>query len=149
MKTQRVYNRAEATRRLWNRLCTIPDFVTRGRVLRDWSDLQPEEKPALFMIAGNQRVDTPSQKLPSVLHMFFTLFVYAHKAQADDITPSDELNRLLDLIEQSIDPGIAMPYQTLGLDNCQHVYVSGMIETDEGSLGSDAVAIVPLTMLLT
>lgn len=141
----RIYNREHIDKTLEELLFSIPDFKTKGRVLRLWSDVQPEDKPALFMIAGNQRREQ-SQNIPGTLLMRYDLYLYTWRS---DVLSSDrQMMRLLDLIERKLDPGPGVPHQSLGISNVHHCYIAGEIETDEGSLGQDSVAIVPLEVLV-
>jgi hypothetical protein len=62
--------------------------------------------------------------------------------------PASILNPLLDSLEQALAPSPASGIQNLGLpDMVQHAYIAGKIETDEGVLGDQAIAIVPVEIL--
>ena len=148
MNPFRIYNREYVLDALWSSLCDIPDFVTKSRRLKLWSELQPEQKPALYMISKNQNRTNNQQNRPGTLLLDVELYIYVYNS--DPVNgPQPMLNRMLDLVERKLDPGPAATYQTLGITNVHHCYVNGIIETDEGSLGQDAVAIVPIEILLT
>jgi len=58
------------------------------------------------------------------------------------------LNPLLDAVEAALAPSATTGLQDLGLPAMvQHAYISGKVETDEGVLGDQAVAIVPVEIL--
>jgi hypothetical protein len=58
------------------------------------------------------------------------------------------LNPLLDALEAALAPSPATGIQNLGLPAMvQHAYIAGKIETDEGVLGDQAIAIVPVEIL--
>jgi hypothetical protein len=55
---------------------------------------------------------------------------------------------LVDALERALAPSPATGVQNLGLPMMvQHAYISGKIETDEGVLGDQAIAIVPVEVL--
>jgi hypothetical protein len=61
------------------------------------------------------------------------------------------LNPLLDAIAAALAPtgaDLVAGAQTLG-GLVKHCWISGAIETDEGALGGQAVAIVPVEILVT
>jgi hypothetical protein len=58
------------------------------------------------------------------------------------VLPAIALNQLVDAIELALSPGPAFEEQTLG-GLVSHCRIVGEIETDEGVLGDQAVAIIP------
>lgn len=118
-------------------------FVTASRRLRHWSDVGPAEQPALFVV---QKSETAERKagLPAKWHALVDIYVYAH-APDDETAPATVLNPLLDAIETALAPQGAV--QTLG-GLAAHAWIAGKIETDEGVLGGQTVAIVPVEILV-
>jgi len=118
-------------------------FVTSSRRLRHWSDVGPAEQPALFVV---QKSETAERKagLPAKWRALVDVYVYAH-APDDTTAPATALNPLLDAIEAALAPQGAV--QTLG-GLAAHAWIAGRIETDEGVLGGQAVAIVPIEILV-
>jgi hypothetical protein len=58
------------------------------------------------------------------------------------------LNPLVDAVEAALMPAATTGVQDLGLPAMvQHAYIAGKIETDEGVLGDQAVAIIPVEIL--
>ena len=60
----------------------------------------------------------------------------------------DVLNPLLDAVEAALAPAATTGVQDLGLPAMvQHAAIAGKIDTDEGTLGDQAVAIIPVEIL--
>ncbi len=118
-------------------------FVTASRRLRHWSDVGPAEQPALFVV---QKSETAERRagLPTKWRASVDVYVYAH-APDETTAPATALNPLLDAIEAALAPQGAV--QTLG-GLASHAWIAGKIETDEGVLGGQAVAILPVEILV-
>jgi len=118
-------------------------FATASRRLRHWSDVGPAEQPALFVV---QKSETAERKvgLPARWRASVDVYVYAH-APDDQTAPATVLNPLLDAVETALAPQGAV--QTLG-GLAAHAWIAGKIETDEGVLGGQTVAIVPVEILV-
>ncbi len=119
-------------------------FATSSRRLRHWSDVPAAEQPALFQI---QKTETAKQRrgLPPEWTLAADVFLYAHAP--DDLTPpATVLNPLLDAIEAALAPDPVSAVQTLG-GLASHCWIEGKIETDEGVLGGQAVAVIPILIL--
>jgi hypothetical protein len=120
-------------------------FTTASRRLRHWSDVAAIEQPAFFMA---QKSETAEQRrgLPTKWVCDVDIYVYCHAP--DELTsPATVLNSLLDAIEAAVAPlaasGLASNTQTLG-GLAYQAWINAKIETDEGTLGGQAVAIVPI-----
>lgn len=135
---------------LYARLGTVQGVTTLGRRLRSFDEVQPSEQPALFMQPGSQVAEnTPG--LPVKWRLAVDLYLYVHDTTAAG--PSELLQELLDRIEAALRATSAEAHgedapTTLGglVLACQ---IAGPIESDEGSLGAQAVAIVPLELLVS
>jgi len=126
---------------LFSTLSAVAGFVTVSRRLKHWTDTPPAAQPALFVIQRREAVVT----VPG-LNPVYTLEVDAYLyAYSGDLTasPAQLLNPLLDAVTATLLPDAATNKQTLG-GLVQHCWIEGNIETDEGVLGSQAVAIVPI-----
>ena len=120
-------------------------FVTASRRLRHWSDVAAAEQPALFM-AQKSETALRRQGLPPKWTLAVDLYVYVHAP--DDVSPPvAALNPLIDAIEAALAPVNLTLTQTLG-GLVDAAWIAGKIETDEGVLGGQAVAIVPLEILV-
>lgn len=120
-------------------------FATTSRRLRHWSDVGPAEQPALFQVQKSEaaRRDTG---LPPKWTLALDLFVYAH-APDDATAATTVMNPLLDAIETALAPDPVTNVQSLG-GLVAHCWIAGKVETDEGVLGGQAVAIVPIEILV-
>ena len=119
-------------------------FVTSSRRLRHWSDVSPAELPALFVADGPQ---TPTQVkgMPPKWTLDAKAYIYVPvQALA---APGPLLNEYLDALDKALAPTPYQVTQTLG-GLVSHCWISNTVETDEGTLGDLAVAIVPISMLV-
>ncbi len=130
---------------LFATLSAAAPFVTSSRRLRHWSDVGPAEQPSLFLV---QKSETAQRRkgLPPKWTLAVDLFVYA-RAPDDVTSAATVLNPLIDAIESALAPTSPTTTQTLG-GLVEHAWIAGKIETDEGVLGGQAVAIVPIEILV-
>jgi hypothetical protein len=141
-------NREAVYAALFSLLETAQGFATVSRRLRHWEEVQPEEKPAMFV---RQTTETNSGSVgkPPLWNLKGEIYIYVTtEAQIDrDIVPSQLLNPLLDSVTDLFAPEGMEYKQTLGglVERC---YISGPIETSEGSLGDQEVAIIPFTIVV-
>lgn len=118
-------------------------WKTASRRLRHWNDVQPEERPALFMAQRRELAQTRTGE-PTIWTLEVDLYVYVGTGEQ---APGPILNEKLDAIEASLAPDNPIQnVQTLGglVHRC---HIDGAIETDEGTLGDLAVAIVPIVIV--
>lgn len=120
-------------------------YRTTSRKLKLWSDVAPADQPALFMTQGKETADA-LYKQPTKWTLHASLYVYTHQNSLDTL-PSTALNNLIDAIEMALYQGPASTEQTLG-GLVSHCRISGDIETDEGVLGDQAVAIIPIAIVV-
>jgi hypothetical protein len=122
------------------------NFVTVGRRLRHWGGMAPAEQPALFMRQKEELARVPVLGAPTVWALTVEFYLYAHSSN-HYVAPATVLNPLVDAVEAALAPP-ASGLQTLGLPAVvQHAYIAGKIETDEGVLRDQAVAIIPVQIL--
>jgi len=132
---------------LFARLAATAGFVTIERRLRHWSDVTPAEQPALFLCQKAETAAVKALGAPTVWTLTVELYLYAHSSDPYR-APAAILNPLLDAVEAALAPLPATGLQDLGLQSMvQHAFISGKIETDEGVLGDQAVAILPVEIL--
>lgn len=120
-------------------------FNTKGRRYIPWSEIAPELQPALFQV---QRKEAPHQitNLPASWKLDVDLIIYVNTAGDLTIAPSTLLNPILDAVTSLFDAGVPGNKQTLG--GLVHIArISGTIETDEGVLGDQAFALVPIEII--
>ncbi|HLI13480.1 MAG TPA: hypothetical protein VKY65_17955 [Alphaproteobacteria bacterium] len=122
--------------------------VTVSRRLRHWRDLRPEQQPAIYMV---QRHERPSEARGRVAYweLHVDLYVYAHAGADPTAVPATLLNAIFDQLEAALAPDPVSGAQTLG-GLVSHCWIDPAgIETDEGALGEQAVAIVPVGIRAT
>ena len=121
-------------------------FVTVSRRLRHWSDVGAAEQPALFM---TQKSENAEERRPLPVKWRASVDLYLYAQAPDDLTPpATMLNPLLDAVEAALAPDAVSHVQTLG-GLVSHCWIAGRVQTDEGVLGGQAVAIVPVEILVS
>lgn len=131
---------------LFARLAAIDGLASSSRRLRHWADVPAEDQPALFLAQRTGGVVERVRGQPSRLTLRADAYLYV---RTDESTlPATILNDLLDAVAEALEPeSEAFPVQTLG-GVVHHCWIDGEIETDEGTLGDQAVAIVPITIIV-
>jgi hypothetical protein len=122
------------------------EFVTVSRRLRHWTDVGAAEQPALFQI---QKSESAEERAPLPVKWRAAVDLYLYAQAPDELTaPSTIVNPLLDAIEAALAPDPFTHMQSLG-GLVSHCWIAGKIMTDEGVLGGQAVAIVPVEILVS
>lgn len=128
---------------LWEQFAGLDEFKTKSRRLKHWSAVDKRLQPALFMAQVGETTQARSGMLTQwQLNVDLYIYVFVNETQA----ASQQLNPLLDLVCQAIQPN-PTGINNLGLEAVTHCAIDGKIETDEGTLGNQAIAIVPVTIL--
>lgn len=129
---------------LFAKLEAIADFKTASRRFKHWTDVNPPDHPALFLTS---RTEVATQKPvigTPVWDIAFDVALYVHTGGDVAVAPASLLNTLLDAIEKAMRPDdLAKNKNTLG-GLVEHCWIEGQIQTDEGVLGDQGVAIVPI-----
>jgi hypothetical protein len=129
---------------------------TCSRIWKVWTDVQPEEHPALFLTKAPEHPAQDQSGLPTVWKVEYLVHIYCYST--DEQAPaSTAVNQILDALEAALKPttfgmpGLPGSVQVLGdrTGAIQHAWISGSIETDEGLLGPQSVAIVPIEVQYT
>jgi hypothetical protein len=132
---------------LWTLGSGAGSFASANRRLRHWADVAPAEQPALFMSEKGGHAIVKALGAPIVWTLYADFYIYVHSSDPY-AAPATILNPLLDAIEAALAPSPATGIQNLELPlMVQHAYIAGKIETDEGVLGDQAIAIVPVEIL--
>lgn len=135
-------NREAIYAALFEMVSNVPGIVTASRRLRHWGDVPPVDQPALFQAQTGENAMSETGFNPTKWHMNVDLYLYCHAGNDSDATPATDLNNLLDAIEEALKPDYT-GYQRLGglVFDCR---IDGKVETDEGTLGPQSVAIIPI-----
>ena len=137
-------NRELIYSKFFDLLKSVGDFKVASRRLKHWSDVSPAQQPALFVSQRTELV-TRTPGLNPVWDLHIDVYLYANTGGDKSIAPSQILNPLIDAIEAALKPNPIDNKQTLG-GLVQHAWIDGAIETDEGVLGDQAVAIIPVVI---
>jgi hypothetical protein len=136
-------NREAIYSALFTLVSAAPGLVTTSRKLLHWNDVPGSQRPAMFQAQkGEMAIQTTG--IPTKWLLSVDLYLYVSTSGAT--SPGAVLNPIVDAIAAKLDyqvPGIP---QTLG-GLVQYARIEGKIETDEGTLGDDAVAIIPVSIL--
>ena len=131
---------------LFAKLAATPGLSTSSRILKHFSDVLIPDQPALFLSEVSQTVER-SRGLPKKWIFLCNVYVYVRRAGMDQIS-STNINNILDAIEAALEPPAGTDVQTLG-GLVEHCWIEGTVATDEGTLGEQAVAIIPIRILVT
>jgi hypothetical protein len=132
---------------LWILGSGASSFASANRRLRHWSDVAPVEQPALFMNEKGGYGAVKALGAPIVWTLYADFYIYVHSSDPY-AAPATMLNPLVDALEQALAATPGTGIQNLGLpDMVQHAYIAGKIESDEGMLGDQAIAIIPIEIL--
>jgi hypothetical protein len=125
---------------LAKRIRAVPGVRTFSRRWRPWSEVPSNEQPALFMVCQNQTVAVDGRGIPPKRRLAVRLYLYSQNSD-----PGLQ-NDLLDALEAALEP---VDEETLTLGGLvSHCRIEGEIETDEGLLDTQAVAVVPISILV-
>jgi hypothetical protein len=129
---------------LFDHLKAIPGLVVSSRILRHWADVPPEQQPALFQAQVREQPHTITGE---DCKWMLDVDVYVYVRTDGDVVPGSVLNPLLDAIEAAMPLHPVTGKHTLSVAGVEWARINGAIETDEGTLGQQAVAIVPIQIL--
>lgn len=134
---------------LFNQIKNFPAIAssmkTFTRRLKLWTTVAKEDQPALFMEQGGE-VTTPVPKGLPPGHVFevnFWVYVNTNEDAAGPV-----LNPILDAIDKALAPAPGAEFQTIG-GLAHHCWIEGQTQIFEGNLGDEAVAIIPVKILVT
>ncbi|MEI8032778.1 MAG: hypothetical protein WCH05_05500 [Chlorobiaceae bacterium] len=121
--------------------------MTCSRRLRHFQDVVPSEQPAMFVTQTNQTVQQVTG-MPSVATLEAQVWIYTNDPDPSH-APAAQINDLLDQIDAALAPPLGPAYkQTLG-GLCEHCWIDGQIEIDEGTLGEQSLARFTIKILTT
>jgi len=140
-------NREAIYSALWAKLQSIDGFKSKSRRLQHWADVEKRAQPALFMAQTGEFAQTTTGQ-PTRWTLKVSLYIYVHTTMNQP--PGPIINPLLDAVCNTVNELHPVTGRSLlGVDGVEWCRVEGNIETDEGTLVDQAVAIVPVTILAT
>lgn len=121
-----------------------------ARLLRHWTDVKAQEQPVLYLTTRHEEAERrPGQ----ISKWTLDCLAYIYCTAPNDSTPvAPYLNALVGAVRGVLDttdpsgPGRAMGLNTLG-GLVFDAYINGKIELDEGYLGQQGVAKIPITII--
>lgn len=133
--------REQVYKALFDKVKQAPGLITTDRKLKHFSDVPPSEQPALFQ---TQTGEVPYKQVNTPYRWDYhaELYVYCNTSSDPAALPATQLNNIIDAIVDFLKPDWT-GFQTLG-GLVFNVVIDGKIETDEGVLGEQAYAIIPV-----
>ena len=131
----------------------VPLFATATRQLSTWEDVPPESQPALLMQQETEEA-TYKRGLQTVWRGRVRVYIYVCTMAAMDpsVVPAQLLNPLLDALEAAVAPD-KFSQDSDGVDTLgglvSHMAIEGQIDIFQGDLGNEAVAVVPISFLVS
>jgi hypothetical protein len=129
---------------LFAKVAGATGLVTSSRTLKHFSEVQPQDQPALFVSPVSQMA-TRTRGIPTRWTLDIDIYIYVSRETV--AVPDTALNTILDSIESSLAPLPAQEVQTLG-GLCEHCWIEGAIQIDIGALGSQVLCTVPIRILV-
>lgn len=124
---------------------------TPSRRLRLWTDVPPEQRPALFQFEGEPEDHAWTNERHKKRVINVKLFAYTYLDVNDPAAVgTTQINEILAAIETALAPAgadIMRGRQTLGglVDHCR---IEGSVFKDPGDLDGDGLLIVPVKIML-
>jgi len=139
-------NREQIYNALLDLVGNLADFQIKSRRLKVWTEVAPADMPALFLLQNNEVAET-IRGMPSKWILRPELYIYVSTGNEIDGNPYEILNPILDKVTELFHPDFHQDVQTLnGL--VHSAKINGGIEVDGGILGSIAVAIIPIEIII-
>lgn len=156
-------NREACFAALATRLTGLPGVVTFSRTFLGWDDESAVEKPAVFLTKGGESARSAADGV-LVWRLEATVIVTVRVREADPaVAPSTILNEIITAVEERLErqplegPAVGArfmenPDRSAGTSLggvCRECKIEGEIVTDEGGLGLDGIAVIPIAMYTT
>ena len=132
---------------LLNLIGTVASFNTRSRKLKLWTNVSPPDMPALFILQQKETAQTMTG-MPTKWTFTPEIYIYVCTGNDETVTPYSILNPIVDAVCDLFDTQkLQEGKQTLGglVHSCK---ILGGIETDGGILGTTAIAIIPIEIIV-
>lgn len=142
-------NREEIYAALFDRVSIVPGIVVAERRLRHWNDVKSIEQPYLCVAQGNQTATQGNPVKGLYAKWILEADIYVYVQTTGKQIPGSVINPILDAIENALAPPFPDVNKCQTLNGLvEHCWIEGTIETDEGTLGDQAVAIIPVVILV-
>jgi hypothetical protein len=125
------------------RLTGLPGVRTLSRRLRHWNDVPPEQQPAVFLVPGPASRNGSG---PYAWTLTVSAYVYVRVPKATAVHATS-YSAIVDAMAARLVPANPCDVNhTLG-GLVHSARLTGPVENDEGNLGEQAVAIVPIQII--
>ena len=132
---------------LFAKVASLSGVKSASRKMKHWSDVPAKQQPALFMIQSGETTAFV-RGLPAKWTLKAELYLYVNPGEGKSIIPSQVMNPLIGAIRAVFLPdNVAANTCTLG-GLVSHCWISGEVEVYDGVLGEQAVAVVPIEVLI-
>ena len=126
-------------------------WKTCSRRLEHWTDCKGEQQPALFLQQQDEVIKKRIGQIPEWT-LFGMVWIYVTAPDDKNISTGQVMNPYLGAVRYAFRPdatglGRAQFKNTLG-GLVFDAYIEGKIETDEGFLGQQGVAKIPVRMIV-
>lgn len=126
-------------------LSELKEFSTISRKLKLWTEISPSDMPALFITQNRDAVQTV-RGMDQQITLYSDLYLYINIGNEIDANPYTELNPLVDKISELF---MQQPYNMQTLGGLVHsAKVNGTVEYSGGLLGTTAIAIIPIEIIV-
>lgn len=124
-------------------------FLTKSRKWAIWTNVPAAQQPAFFQIQRKEKPVTLGQRgMPPKYELHVDWIIYVNAGGDVNAIPSSLLNPITDALTKLFE--IAPLVQTLGLPGIQEARIMDEdIVTDEGTLGTQAVIVIPIKIIAT
>ena len=127
---------------LADKLRNIPGIKTFGRRLLHVNEVPANQQPAIFLAQTSQR-PTYQTGRTIIWELSADIYLYVRDPKGKD--PGPLMNPIMDALCAAFAPDNAMTNACTFGGLCHKVEL-GQIATDEGTMGEQAIAIIPVTM---
>ncbi len=123
-----------------------PIFKTASRKWVTWANVAPDQQPAFYQIQRKEKVTTLERLgLPAKFELHVDWVIYVNSGADGSIIPAQLLNPITDQLVSLFEIGRV---QNLGLPGIQEARIMDEdIVTDEGTLGDQAVIVIPIRVI--
>jgi hypothetical protein len=128
----------------------VVGLKTSSRRFRIWTQVDPAQMPALFQLQGAEEYERTAGKLiglPPKRTMHFEIWLYVVDAQEDTVTPSQQLNAMIDAVEAAFAPDATTGAMTLG-GLAVSARIDGHLDYGENLTGDGkSIAVIPVVVI--
>ena len=110
-----------------------------------WKDVSAEQMPAFFLAYAGEKME-PLRPGAPVTKNLLEMHAWVYVTHMETNSAMDMLGDAIDVIQAAIRPAVGQERQTLG-GLVYSVTARGEVHTDEGALGDQAMAMIPITIV--